>query len=49
MTFNQEYRTAFEGVIALLKVQQERELSRQEHQQLNNQIALCRRYEMGDA
>ncbi|WP_164977646.1 hypothetical protein [Vibrio parahaemolyticus] len=43
--FNQEYRAAFEKVVGLLKVAQERTLSATESKQLDVHIAICRHYE----
>ena len=42
---NPEYRAAFEAVVGLLKAAQERGLSEQESQLLNQKIAACRAHE----
>lgn len=45
LPLNQEYRAAFEKVVGLLKVAQERTLSATESKQLDEHIAICRHYE----
>lgn len=45
LSLNQAYRAGFEQVVGLLKVAQERGLSEQESQLLNQKIAACRDHE----
>ncbi|WP_431786846.1 hypothetical protein [Vibrio harveyi] len=42
---NREYRAAFESVVDLLKVAQVRTLSKEEQEQLDAHISICRHYE----
>ena len=45
LPLNKEYRAAFESVVDLLKVAQVRTLSKEEQEQLDEHMSICRHHE----